>query len=104
MCLTCGLRRTVWPLQVFLIFGKSGWIGGLVGDILREQGAKFEYATAKLEDRAAIIADIERVRSLPKQQHCHHPQPVRVHVPCMHVACAMILVACATQMRMRRPA
>lgn len=47
---------------VFLIFGKNGWIGGLLGDILREQGAKFEYATSRLEDRAAVIADLERVK------------------------------------------
>ena len=49
-------------LQKFLIFGKSGWIGGLLGEILKEQGASYEYANARLEDRAAVIADIERVR------------------------------------------
>lgn len=46
-----------------MIFGRSGWIGGLVGDYLKEKGAKFEYATARLEDRASILADIERVRA-----------------------------------------
>jgi hypothetical protein len=54
------------PLQVFLIFGRSGWIGGLVGEYLKEKGAKFEYATARLEDRSSILADIERVQ---QQQH-----------------------------------
>ena len=48
--------------QVFLVFGRSGWIGGLVGEILTQQGAKFEFANARLEDRAGILADIERVR------------------------------------------
>lgn len=47
--------------QVFLVFGKSGWIGGLVGEILAQQGARFEYANARLEDRAGILAEIERV-------------------------------------------
>jgi dTDP-4-dehydrorhamnose reductase len=47
---------------VFLIFGKSGWIGGLLGDLLKENGAKFEFATARLEDRSSIIQDIERVK------------------------------------------
>jgi nucleoside-diphosphate-sugar epimerase len=47
---------------VFLVFGRTGWIGGLVGDLLKQQGAKFEYATARLEDRAAVLADIERVK------------------------------------------
>ncbi len=47
--------------QVFLIFGKTGWIGGLVGDELKKQGAKFEYANCRLEDRSAVVAEIERV-------------------------------------------
>ncbi|KAL4537173.1 hypothetical protein Ndes2526B_g04915 [Nannochloris sp. 'desiccata'] len=47
--------------QVFLVYGRTGWIGGLVGDLLKSQGAKWEYGTARLEDRAAILADIARV-------------------------------------------
>lgn len=46
---------------MFLIFGRTGWIGGLVGQYLKEQGAKFEYASCRLEDRAAVLAEIERV-------------------------------------------
>ena len=49
-------------LQVFLVFGKSGWIGGLVGELLKSQGSRFEFAEARVEDRAGILADIERVR------------------------------------------
>jgi hypothetical protein len=60
MELPCAHRTLL--LQVFLIFGRSGWIGGLVGDYLKEKGANFEYATARLEDRSSILADIERVR------------------------------------------
>ena len=48
-------------MQVFLVFGKSGWIGGLVGQLLKERGLKFEYANARLEDRAEVIADLDRV-------------------------------------------
>ena len=33
-----------------------------MGQLLTEQGAKWEYGTARLEDRAGILADIERVR------------------------------------------
>ncbi|EIE24435.1 NAD-dependent epimerase/dehydratase [Coccomyxa subellipsoidea C-169] len=53
-----------WQQQepVFLVFGRSGWIGGLVGELLTSQGTKFEYANARLEDRAGILADIERVK------------------------------------------
>ena len=46
------------------MFGRSGWIGGLIGQLLKERGLKFEYANARLEDRAEVIADIDRVRSL----------------------------------------
>ncbi|KAG7674300.1 hypothetical protein Ndes2437B_g01115 [Nannochloris sp. 'desiccata'] len=48
--------------QVFLVYGRTGWIGGLIGKLLTAQGAKWEYGTARLEDRAAIEADIERVK------------------------------------------
>eukprot|EP00199_Chlamydomonas_sp_CCMP681_P002912 CAMPEP_0119105632 /NCGR_PEP_ID=MMETSP1180-20130426/3544_1 /TAXON_ID=3052 ORGANISM="Chlamydomonas cf sp, Strain CCMP681" /NCGR_SAMPLE_ID=MMETSP1180 /ASSEMBLY_ACC=CAM_ASM_000741 /LENGTH=308 /DNA_ID=CAMNT_0007090739 /DNA_START=13 /DNA_END=939 /DNA_ORIENTATION=- len=47
---------------LFLVFGRSGWIGGLMGQLLKEQGAKFEYASARLEDRSSIIAEIDRVK------------------------------------------
>ena len=47
--------------QVFLIFGKTGWIGGLVADILKQQGATYHLASARLEDRAGVIAEIEKV-------------------------------------------
>lgn len=47
---------------VFLVYGKSGWIGGLLGTYLKEQGIRFEYGTARLEDRKGIEADIRRVR------------------------------------------
>ena len=52
-------------LQKFLVFGKSGWIGGLVGDLLKQQGVSFEYATARLEDRNGVLADVERVSHFP---------------------------------------
>jgi hypothetical protein len=55
------LRDSPLRSQSFLVFGKSGWIGGLLGDLLKAQGAKFEYANCRLEDRAAIISEIDRV-------------------------------------------
>lgn len=48
---------------VFLIYGgREGWIAGLVGELLKQQGAKFEYGEARIEDRAAILKDIEKVK------------------------------------------
>ncbi len=64
--------------QVFLVFGRSGWIGGLVGELLTSQGTKFEYANARLEDRAGILADIERVRpGKHKRQFCSLSRPCK---------------------------
>ena len=35
-----------------------------MGELLRQQGARFEFASARLEDRAGVVADIERVSPL----------------------------------------
>ncbi len=60
--------------QVFLVFGKSGWIGGLIGQLLKERGLKFEYANARLEDRSEVIADLERVKTCTAYcKWVHHP-------------------------------
>ncbi|KAG2487173.1 hypothetical protein HYH03_014153 [Edaphochlamys debaryana] len=47
---------------VFLIFGKTGWIGGLLAEELKKSGAKYHLADARLEDRAAIIADLDKYK------------------------------------------
>lgn len=47
--------------EKFLVYGKTGWIGGLVGQLLTEQGIDWEYGNARLEDRQAILKDIRRV-------------------------------------------
>ncbi len=39
----------------------KGWISGLVGEVLESQGAKFHYGKARIEDRAAVLADIKEV-------------------------------------------
>jgi len=74
--------------QTFLLFGKSGWIGGLVGELLQQQGARFEYATARLEDRAGVVADIERVRATSSSiqkwavsKSAHDPRPTASALP-----------------------
>jgi len=60
-------------VQVFLVFSKSGWIGGLIGQLLKERGLKFEYANARLEDRSEVIADLERVRTFTAyRKWVHH--------------------------------
>ncbi|KAH7285583.1 hypothetical protein KP509_33G035200 [Ceratopteris richardii] len=46
----------------FLIYGKTGWIGGLLGSLCSNHGIAFEYGQGRLENRAQIEADITRVR------------------------------------------
>ena len=57
---SAGIKSNT-TLQVFLLFGRTGWIGGLLSEILKQNGKCFEHATARLEDRAGVLADIERV-------------------------------------------
>ena len=47
---------------VFLVYGRNGWIGGLLGELLTTQGACWSFGEARLEDRGAILADIRRVK------------------------------------------
>lgn len=46
----------------FLLFGGTGWIGGQLKELLTAQGAVFSCASARLEDRAAVVTEIERVK------------------------------------------
>ena len=63
---TVGEKRTAEQMDAqpmkYLIYGRNGWIGSLMGDLLKKEGIPFEYGTARLEDRTAIMADIERVQ------------------------------------------
>lgn len=51
----------VHAMPKFLLFGKTGWIGGLLGDILRHQGHEYAYAEARLEDRRSILDELLKV-------------------------------------------
>ncbi|XP_062027334.1 bifunctional dTDP-4-dehydrorhamnose 3,5-epimerase/dTDP-4-dehydrorhamnose reductase [Rosa rugosa] len=46
----------------FLIYGKTGWIGGLLGKICQAQSICFEYGSGRLENRASLEADIAAVK------------------------------------------
>lgn len=49
--------------EVLLVYGRTGWIGGLLGNLLSEQGATWQFGSARLENRDEIEADFERVMS-----------------------------------------
>mmetsp|Transcript_38583 Transcript_38583/g.62245 ORF Transcript_38583/g.62245 Transcript_38583/m.62245 type:complete len:695 (-) Transcript_38583:392-2476(-) len=42
----------------FLVFGRSGWIGGDLGRILEKQGTDYQFATARLDNAADVERDI----------------------------------------------
>lgn len=45
----------------FLIYGKTGWIGGLLGKICDEERISWEYGRGRLQDRRSIMEDVKRV-------------------------------------------
>jgi UDP-glucose 4,6-dehydratase len=47
----------------FLIYGRTGWIGGLLGKICKKQGIPYEYGKGRLENRSSLILDIQTVKS-----------------------------------------
>ncbi len=42
----------------FLIYGRTGWIGGLLGKICQKQGILYEYGSGRLENQAQLEANI----------------------------------------------
>ena len=55
-----ALKKQGEKAPVFLVYGRTGWIGGKLGKLLTEQGHKWSYGRARLEDRKAVIDDIKR--------------------------------------------
>jgi len=46
----------------FLIYGRTGWIGGLLGKLCEERGIEYEYGSGRLENRLSLEADITAVK------------------------------------------
>lgn len=46
----------------FLIYGASGWIGGLVGKVCEKEGIEIEFGRGNLEERSQVMMDIERAK------------------------------------------
>ncbi|KAI3830940.1 hypothetical protein MKX03_010238 [Papaver bracteatum] len=53
---------TAEPSLKFLIYGRTGWIGGLLGKICEKQGITYEYGSGRLEERSTLVADIQKVK------------------------------------------
>lgn len=77
----------------FLIYGKSGWIGGLLGKLCEKQGIAYEYGKGRLQERVQLVSDIQNVKPThvlnaagvtgrPNVDWCesHKPETIRTNV------------------------
>jgi len=48
--------------HVYLLFGKNGWIGGKLIELLTQQGKKIYLAESRTYDRGAVLAEVEKYR------------------------------------------
>lgn len=55
-------QSTEKPAFKFLIYGRTGWLGGLLGKLCEKQGIPYEYGKGRLENRSQILADIAAVK------------------------------------------
>jgi len=48
--------------DVYLLFGKTGWIGGMLIDLLKEQKKTFYLAESRTYNRESVVAEIEKYK------------------------------------------
>lgn len=46
----------------FLIYGRTGWIGGLLGKLCTQQCIAYEYGSGRLENRSQLESDIATIK------------------------------------------
>jgi 3,5-epimerase/4-reductase len=46
--------------EVYLLFGRNGWIGGKIIDLLTAQGKTFYLAESRTYNREAVVAEVEK--------------------------------------------
>lgn len=46
----------------FLIYGQTGWIGGLLGKLCLDKGIPYAYGRGKLQDRKTLLSDIRAIQ------------------------------------------
>ncbi|CAN6573858.1 unnamed protein product [Malus baccata var. baccata] len=88
-----NIPSTDKPSLKFLIYGKTGYIGGLLGKICEKQGIPYEYGRGRLQERSQLMADILSVKpnhvfnaagvtGRPNADWCesHKPETIRTNV------------------------
>jgi 3,5-epimerase/4-reductase len=48
--------------EVYLLFGKNGWIGGKLTELLKADGKTFYLADSRTQNRESVIAEIEKYK------------------------------------------
>jgi 3,5-epimerase/4-reductase len=48
--------------NVFLIWGGNGWVAGHLESLLKDQGKTFHTTTVRMENREAVIVELDRVK------------------------------------------
>lgn len=49
--------------QVYLVFGgQTGWLGGMIVELLRQQGKTFHLAESRTYNRESVLAEIEKYK------------------------------------------
>lgn len=48
--------------QRYLIFGKNGWIGGMLQELLTSSGKEFYLAQSRCENRESVKAELLRIK------------------------------------------
>jgi len=86
--------------NVYLLYGKNGWIGGKLIEMLTEKGATFYLGDARTQNRESVIAEIEKynpthvlnaagVTGRPNVDWCedHRAETIRTNViGCLNMA------------------
>jgi 3,5-epimerase/4-reductase len=49
--------------EVYLIFGKNGWIGGKLGELLTAKGKTFHFSNNRLENLESIAKELDEVKA-----------------------------------------
>ena len=48
--------------DIYLLFGKNGWLGGKLVKLLQSQGKVVHLADSRLENRESLILEIEKYK------------------------------------------
>jgi len=79
--------------DVYLLYGKNGWIGQMLIDLLKKQGKTVQMGGVRLENRESLAAELDRIKpthvlnaagvtGMPNVDWCesHQPEAIRSNV------------------------